>query len=114
MSNLIDAYQRHRLNESGARANYTDDTSEVDDLRRRVAVLELACHALWELLQKQTGAEETLLFQKMQEIDARDGKIDGKSAPAVLECSGCGRRNNTTRTTCLYCGAPLPVSSALV
>lgn len=113
MNTLIDGYQRHRLTKTGATANYTDDTAEVDDLRRRVDILGIACQALWELLKTQGQLDETVIFNKMQEIDARDGRLDGKSSPDVIDCAKCGRTNNALATSCMYCGATLLPADSL-
>lgn len=113
MKILIDAYQQHRLNSTGANPNLTENAAEVDDLRRRVDTLAIACQALWEILQSQTGMDEAAILEKMTQIDARDGRLDGKAAPAVLECAACHRRGNAGQTVCLYCGASLEQAPAV-
>ena len=110
MNTLIDGYQRHRLTETGATTNFIDDTAETEDLRRRVEILGIACQALWELLKDQGKLDESVIYDKMKEIDARDGRLDGKTSPNVIECAKCLRKNNALSTSCMYCGAPLVAS----
>lgn len=107
MEILIEKYQRRRLTETGGVKNI-EGMAEVDDLKRKVEGLSLACQAFFEILQSHIGLTESAILQKMQEIDERDGKLDGKTAAPVLECIECGRKSNASRTTCVYCGAPLP------
>lgn len=84
--------------------------SVVMPLERRVDSLELACSAMWELLKDQHGFTDEQLTVKMQELDARDGRIDGEITPESEEkCPSCGRSVLTKRgPKCLWCGADLP------
>lgn len=110
MNTLIDGYQRHRLIQAGATANFTDTASETADLQRRVEILGIACQALWELLKTHAHLDESEIFSKMREVDARDGRLDGKSAPDVIDCPKCRRTNNALATSCMYCGEALVAS----
>jgi hypothetical protein len=85
-----------------------------DDLARMQADLDrlaLACAALWSLL-KDAGHTEEQLAARMQELDLRDGKLDGKLALDVVTCTGCGRKSRPERKTCMYCSTPLPRGAA--
>ena len=73
----------------------------------KIERLSLACQALWELLRDSTEITEEDILNTMSEIDIRDGVADGKITTVVLLCPGCGRRGNSKRTTCLYCGHEL-------
>lgn len=77
------------------------------ELERRLEKLTLASNAMWELLREAHGFTDDQLTAKMEEIDARDGKMDGKIAPAVLECPSCHKKNTLRRRTCLYCETEL-------
>ena len=81
-------------------------TGDVADLRNHVERLSLASQAMWELLQNWAGITEAELETKMIEIDARDGRIDGKMGTAPISCPACGRTTSSTRDTCVMCGAP--------
>ena len=80
---------------------------EVENLQRHVDRLSLACQALWELIQSASDLTEADLEKKILEIDGRDGCVDGKISPQVLDCPSCGRKTSSKRSTCIMCGAPL-------
>ena len=77
-------------------------------LSRRVERLSIACQALWELLREKTEMADDDIRSKMLEIDLRDGELDGKMTRHPLKCAACGQMGNSSRTTCLYCGADMP------
>jgi hypothetical protein len=82
-------------------------TDELARLQGDVERLTLACAAMWSLLKEQGHTDEQLAA-RMQELDLRDGKADGKLAPGVVTCTGCGRKSRPDRKTCMYCSAELP------
>ena len=84
-----------------------ESTVTIKDLERRLEKLTLASNAMWELLRESPGFTDEQLTAKMAEIDARDGRMDGKIAPAVLECPSCHKKNTLRRRTCLYCETAL-------
>lgn len=93
----------------------------VDALERRVKRLEeqverltLGSMALAKLLRDRLGVPQAEIESRVQEIDLRDGKLDGKLTRQAPVCSGCQRRNSPQRTKCLYCGKPLPVEPGLL
>ena len=105
-------HQQRRINEAGtdaatARTKAERIDSEVDFLKRKVEHLCLASQALWELLRDRTNLEEGDILAKMEEIDLRDGKKDGKIGHKPLVCPKCDRTANSSRTKCLYCGEVL-------
>lgn len=79
--------------------------SKSDDLLRQVEFLALANQALFELISDKLGITEGDVIQRMQAIDARDGKTDGKMGAVTSTCPNCGRIVNTGKTNCIYCGA---------
>ncbi len=44
---------------------------------------------------------------KILEIDGRDGRVDGKIATKITNCTACGRPTNSRRGSCVMCGVPL-------
>lgn len=76
-------------------------------LQRDVDRLRLATTALWELLRERTDLTEADLAARIEEIDLRDGRKDGRIQPPPSACPDCGRTNKGTRPTCLYCGFEL-------
>ena len=80
---------------------------EARELADRVERLQLACQAMWELIRDRTQISEQDLEAKILEVDARDGKVDGKISTSALTCHACGRATNSKRERCVMCGAPL-------
>lgn len=80
---------------------------EVNELRRHVDRLSLACQAMWELLRDRSGLTEGEIEAKILEIDARDGTVDGKMTVQTIPCPSCHRNTNTKRDICVMCGAPI-------
>jgi hypothetical protein len=92
----------------GAQRDHRSLEQEVRQLRRQVDRLTLASLAMAEILRDQLGVSSELIEGKIQEIDLRDGKLDGEFHPPTRPCGDCGRFSSPKRATCLYCGAPLP------
>ena len=80
----------------------------VDHLEVRVDRLLLVMDAMWELLAERTGATEADLLAKVQEIDQRDGTVDGRRTTIARRCSACGAAVGNDRTTCMFCGHEEP------
>lgn len=81
--------------------------SAVRDMEDRIERLQLGCQAMWELIRDRTQITEHDLEAKILEIDARDGKVDGKMSTQSLTCHSCGRPTNSKRDRCVMCGAEL-------
>ncbi|NNE91588.1 MAG: hypothetical protein HKN23_08075 [Verrucomicrobiales bacterium] len=86
---------------SGSRTNLE---IEVRALRSQVDRLTLASQALWEMIRDQGNFSEKELEEKISEIDLRDGSKDGRLGSTVLVCKSCGRKSNSRRSNCLWCG----------
>lgn len=69
--------------------------------------LFMITEALWMIVQQEHGYTEADLTRLIQDIDLRDGRLDGKVAKAAAnpECPQCGRTLIGKRPICLYCGA---------
>ncbi|MEM7254784.1 MAG: hypothetical protein AAF493_25510, partial [Pseudomonadota bacterium] len=88
MSVFIDMHQYRRIAEAERDASTAKNKSErvdskMDQLERRVDRLTLAAQALWELLRDTTSLTDGDVFEKMEEIDLRDGRRDGKIGARV-------------------------------
>ena len=72
--------------------------------------LFMITEALWEILKYHHGYTDDQLTQMIQDIDLRDGKLDGKVAKSAERptCTECGRTIIQKQARCLYCGAPAP------
>lgn len=62
---------------------------------------------MWELLKEKTGLTDDDFMEKLKDIDMRDGYLNGKINTSLLNCSKCGKINNSTRDNCIYCGGEL-------
>lgn len=109
---LWEGYQQSQIASASNKAEramskadrYADDIREI---RQQAERLSLACQAMWELVRERTGLSEDELERKILEIDARDGRIDGKIGTQSLTCHACGKPTNSKREFCVMCGAPL-------
>ena len=78
------------------------------EFRGQLDTLVLANQAMWEILSEKLGVTDKELVKKMNEIDLRDGKLDGKGDSSSLtstECPDCGKKIGKRRTNCYWCGA---------
>ena len=109
---LHELSQENRLAEAegeAAQARAMTDAFDlkIDEMERRIEALTLTSEALWEICRTHFGITETELLKKIQEIDLRDGKADGKAQPVKGICPKCRRTINTERRRCVYCGVQL-------
>ncbi|MGI6137949.1 MAG: hypothetical protein ACOYI9_02855 [Candidatus Hydrogenedentales bacterium] len=72
----------------------------IDELER----MTLLNQAMWELIRDRLNLSDEDLERKVQEVDMRDGKRDGKMSVHPLRCPQCGRISNSRLKKCLYCG----------
>ena len=85
-------------------AKNTALVSKVDYLEDDINRLTLITQALWELLQKKVGIEESELTDLIEEIDLRDGVLDGKITKKPQKCSKCKQSVSLKTNVCFYCG----------
>jgi ribosomal protein S27AE len=95
-----------------ARHKPQDTRSEIPELEERLDKLQLVCMAMWEVIKEKTDMTEVDLMTKVQEIDLRDGVVDGKVTRTVKDCPQCNRRMSPRHKRCLYCGHEELVVSA--
>ncbi|MDP0490016.1 MAG: hypothetical protein Q7Q71_03055 [Verrucomicrobiota bacterium JB023] len=99
---------KHREQKAGAAlsANYKTDRlgRENARLKKEIEELTLASQAMWELLSGHLGFTDEHLISKMNEIDLRDGQLDGKIADEIVTCPKCGQKVSTAKPNCVYCG----------
>ncbi|MDB5340443.1 MAG: hypothetical protein JWN70_6062 [Planctomycetaceae bacterium] len=75
-------------------------------LSARFEHLTLVTQTLWELLAQHGNLTQEQMFDKMQEIDLRDGEANCKIGKPTFLCNNCGHRVSATFEVCIYCGAP--------
>lgn len=108
---IIDFVQQRLI--SGARRDVSEARRDAaaarpPPLEEQLGRLTLACTAMWTLLRLRVGVTDQELLEAIQEVDLRDGVLDGQYKPPALTCPACGRRNNRRRRACMYCESPLP------
>jgi hypothetical protein len=86
------------------------------DLEDRLGRLVLLTEAMWELLSERFGLTTADLAARVREIDARDGRVDGRrgvpSDAAQVRCASCQAVVPFGRDTCQFCGAAVPGAKA--
>ena len=81
-----------------------DVRSEVQVLRAAIDKLILVNRALWEIIAASQGLTEEYLINKVNEIDLRDGVLDGKMREPIKKCASCGKVLQLGHVKCVYCG----------
>ncbi len=95
---------------NSAQAKAREVGQENERLRHDVDRLLMITEALWLMLKQQHGFKDEDLAVRVQEIDLRDGQLDGKGGKvASAPCPQCGRVNSNRYPRCIYCGTALPV-----
>ncbi|MBQ8124748.1 MAG: hypothetical protein IJ173_02560 [Kiritimatiellae bacterium] len=77
-----------------------------DKTRKNTERLYLVVQAMWELLKDKAGLTDADLDTKVQEIDMRDGRLDGQDSTQTdpLTCRQCGRTILSGQAQCSWCG----------
>ena len=77
-----------------------------DKTRKNTERLYLVVQAMWELLKDKAGLTDADLDAKVQEIDMRDGRLDGQDSTQTdpLTCPQCGRTILSGQAQCSWCG----------
>lgn len=83
----------------------TDARTQNEFIQCDVEKLFMLTEALWTILKEKHGYTDQELVRRVEEIDLRDGKLDGKVAKVKPDCPKCGRKLMGKRPVCLYCGA---------
>lgn len=79
--------------------------AQTRELSAAIDKLILITRAMWEITAKEKGLTDEDLINKVNEIDLRDGRADGKMQTAIRQCPSCGRNLFVGHRKCLYCGA---------
>ena len=95
-------------NSAAADARQAQTSTEL--MRHDIDRLLMVTEALWLFIKTQHNYTDEDLGKVINEIDMRDGVLDGKSArSAPVTCPACGRANSGKRPLCIYCGKPVPM-----
>ena len=73
-----------------------------DKARKNTERLYMVVQAMWELLKEKAGLTDADLEAKVQEIDMRDGRLDGQDLTQTvpLTCRQCGRTILSGQSQC--------------
>ena len=114
---LWDVYQHGQIASATATADaarqsaehtYERTLRESSRLEAKIDALALISQALWELVRERTHLTEQDIQEKVKEIDARDGRMDGRILGSPGSCSKCNRPTHTRQSACMYCGEKIP------
>lgn len=110
---LFDVYQQGQIRAAQGTASRAASKAEsvaerISDLERRLDRVTLVSQALWELLQATGSFTLDQLLARMEQVDLRDGRKDGKISLTAKTCPKCHRKSNSRRLNCVYCDTPLP------
>lgn len=111
---LFDLYQQGRINTVAATADQAardakqakDLVYEIKELEARIDKLSMINMAMWQIIKEETKKQDEDLFAMVQDIDLRDGRLDGKVKKQIKKCHKCGRTMSRRHQRCLYCGSP--------
>ena len=104
---MYDLFQNFRIKQASseaADAKYAarDASISIKELQDKLDYMSVVVTAMCELLENVGFTEETLI-KKIQEVDMRDGKMDGKYLQ-TKKCPKCDRIMAERHLTCIYCG----------
>lgn len=91
---------------NAASASARDAKTEVGILKAEVDRLLMITEALWTILQEEHGYNDDKLVNRINEIDLRDGHLDGRVAKqgGPAKCPNCQKSLSKRHHRCLYCG----------
>jgi hypothetical protein len=81
---------------------------EIELLTYQVERLALACEAMWLLLSERLGVTGEQLAQRVHDLDAGDGTIDGRHTQLARHCPRCDAAVSADSPKCQFCGAEAP------
>jgi rRNA maturation endonuclease Nob1 len=106
---LWEMYQQRGIHAAQSSASRAESKAQnvghtIRLLEGKVDALALTCQAMWELLRDRSKLTEDDLIAKVNEIDLRDGREDGKMRTGGAPCPNCERIVNKRHERCMYCG----------
>lgn len=104
-------HQQNKIHEADTQARSAnrdarDAKDRARDLEAEIDRILLVNRALWELLSERLSLKDYHLLDKVNEIDLRDGKLDGRLRGTIPVCGKCGRSFSPRHLKCIYCGVP--------
>ena len=100
------AQSRQASNEASAASHRASKASdETRFLKADVEKLMMLTEALWSILKENHGYTDSELVRRVEHIDMKDGKLDGKVAKSSpKKCPSCNRTIQGKRSECMWCG----------
>jgi len=95
------------VNAAGAAQDARTARRDVDSLEMRLDRAMLACEAMWTLLRDKLGVTDLQLIERINEIDLKDGNLDGCVGKTPVSCPKCRRTLSPKFSRCMYCGQPI-------
>ena len=117
---FVDLHQYKKIGDAAAKAQSASDKVEsVNDYIKRleteISELKLIMQSMAEILLDKNVCIKEDLINKIKEVDARDGHIDGKiSSNGNSKCDLCGRPFNIKINKCQYCGNSKEISPTVM
>ena len=68
----------------------------------------MVTEALWGVVKAKTDASEAEMLKVIEDIDLRDGRLNGRTVTSPLNCAKCQRVVSSATGICPYCGAIVP------
>jgi hypothetical protein len=107
---MWDIFQEIRINDLRARQGDAESSlrsasGDLSDLDRHVRKLALVSQALYEILKERTGITDEELRRKIDQIDMRDGALNGRVDQTPLKCPKCSVSVTPGALHCHGCGA---------
>ena len=87
---------------------------QLEDSEGRLDKAMLALESLIEILTEHEITSREEILARMDIVDLRDGKLDGKVTAEVVDCTACNRPISPKMARCLYCGAERPPCPGVV
>ena len=78
---------------------------EIEEVKHDVERLLMITKTLWSIVKEDHQYDDEDLVRRVLEIDARDGRVDGRlAAQKHRDCWSCHRPLMRDRRRCIYCG----------
>lgn len=88
--------------------------SALRDLQGRLDRVVLACAAVRSLAKERVGLSDKDLLDRVQDLDLKDGRRDGRIQRRPVECVACGRPMSPRHLKCIDCGGETLKESAFL
>jgi hypothetical protein len=90
---------------SDAQRRLDKAVDKIGDLQAQVDRLLLITESMWFVLKGKLQLDDAALMEMMNQVDMRDGKLDGKVTAAPQNCPVCNHSISVRTGQCFYCGA---------